>query len=288
MTNDNEIRAAVRARSRVGEGPVWHDGRLHWVDILAGEVHVSDLDSGATSTTTVPTWVGAAVPMNGGGHVAATREGYARIVDGELDTVHDFLPEGIRMNDAKCDPQGRFWAGSCAEDFTRGAGALHRLDADWTCTTVLEGLTQPNGLGWSPDGRTFYLVDTQDLALYAYPHDPVSGALGERRTVATFDVERDGYPDGLAIDERGCVWIAMWAGAAVLQIAPDGAVLRRLSLPVSQTTSCAFVGHGLRDLCVTSAAESLAPAEDDLDGSVFVVRGLGVSGVPVSTFAGAA
>ncbi|MGO4256605.1 SMP-30/gluconolactonase/LRE family protein [Marmoricola sp. RAF53] len=286
MADEIDVRVVVPARSRVGEGPVWHGGLLHWVDILAGEVHVSDLSTGATTTVAVPTWVGAAVPMAAGGHVAATREGFATVVDGRLEDVRPFLPAGIRMNDAKCDPRGRFWAGSCAEDFARGAGALHRLDADWTVTTVVEGLTQPNGLGWSPDADTLYLIDTQDLTLYAYPFDLDSGAVGERRVVATFDLERDGYPDGLAVDSEGFVWIAMWAGAAVLRVSPDGEVVRRVPMPVAQTSSCAFVGPGLSDLVVTSATEGLTQDAEAADGSVFLVRGLGVTGVPVSVFAG--
>ena len=282
-----DIQMVVRAHSRVGEGPVWHDGALHWVDILSGTVHRSDLATGATSTITVPTWVGAAVPMVGGGYVAATREGYAAIVDGRLDDVRPFLPDGIRMNDAKCDPLGRFWAGSCAEDFAREAGALHRLDADWSVTTVVEGLTQPNGLGWSPDARTMYLIDTQDLALYAYPFDLASGTLGERAVVTTFDLDRDGYPDGLAVDAEGCVWIAMWAGAAVLRVSPEGEVVRRVAMPVPQTSSCAFVGPGLGELVITSAREGLTLADEAVDGSVFLVRGLGIEGLPVAVFAGA-
>lgn len=280
------IDVVVPARSRVGEGPVWHDGHLHWVDILAGRVSVSDLASGETATVTVPTWVGATVPMAEGGLLAATREGFATVIDGRLDTVAGFLPYGIRMNDAKCDPQGRFWAGSCAEDFTRGAGALHRLDSDWTVDTVLDGLTQPNGLGWSPDVSTFYLVDTQDLAVYAYPFDAVTGDLGEPRVLISFDAERDGYPDGLAVDAEGCLWIAMWGGSAVLNVSPEGEILRKVSMPVAQPSSCAFVGPDLADLCVTSASEGLEAVDGSLDGSVFRLRGLGVAGLPVATFAG--
>lgn len=282
------IRVAVPSHSRVGEGPVWYDGKLHWVDILAGTIHTSDLGSGVTTSVTLPTWVGAAVPMVEGGYVVATREGFGRVVDGVLDTFDGFLPDGIRMNDAKCDPLGRFWAGSCAEDFARGAGALHRLDADWTRTTVLEGLTQPNGLGWSPDAETFYLIDTQDLALYAYPQDPSTGELGERRVLTRFDIDRDGYPDGLAVDSDGHLWIAMWAGGAVLRVAPDGSIVHRLEMPISQPTSCAFAGPDLGELCVTSAAESLTVDDGSLDGSVFVVTGVGATGLPVSPFTGAA
>ncbi|WP_231998901.1 SMP-30/gluconolactonase/LRE family protein [Nocardioides baekrokdamisoli] len=277
---------AVKVRSRVGEGPTWSGDALHWVDILAGRIHRSDLASGTTSTIEVPTWVGAAVPMAGGGYVAATREGFATVVDGHLDTFGAHLPDGIRMNDAKCDPAGRLWAGSCAEDFARGAGALECLDVNWTHRTVLTGLTQPNGIGWSPDATTMYLIDTQDGALYAYEFDLERGSVGERRTVVTFDVETDGYPDGLAVDAEGFVWIAMWSGSAVVRVSPDGVIVRRIALPVSQPTSCAFIGPRLDALCVTSAAEGLAPDDASDDGSVFVLRDLDVVGLPVATFGG--
>lgn len=286
MGHDLDIRVAVQSSSRVGEGPVWYAGRLHWVDILSGDVHVSDLGTGTSTTVHVPTWVGAAVPMIGGGYVAATREGFATIVDGTLDTFGPFLPTGTRMNDAKCDPAGRLWAGSCAEDFARGAGALHRLDADWSHHTVVEGLTQPNGLGWSPDARTMYLIDTQDLTLIAYAFDLESGAVGESRIVARFDADRDGYPDGLTVDSEGCLWIAMWAGSVVLRVSLDGEILRRISMPVAQPTSCAFVGADLADLCVTTAAEGVTTDPADPDGSVFRIRGLGVTGLPAAAFAG--
>ena len=47
-----------------------------------------------------------------------------------------------------------------AFDQRPGAGALYRLDLDGTVTTVLDGLTVSNGMGWSPDDRTVYLADS--------------------------------------------------------------------------------------------------------------------------------
>lgn len=281
-----DVDVLARARSRVGEGPVWYRGRLHWVDILAGEIHSTGFADGGTAGVCVPTWVGAAIPLSDGGYVAATREGFAAVIDGHLETFSAFLPDGVRMNDAKCDPAGRLWAGSCAEDFARGAGALHCLDPDWSHRIAVEGLTQPNGIGWSPDARTMYLIDTQDAALYAYDFAIESGSLGERRVVIRFDVEQDGYPDGLAVDAEGCIWIAMWGGGGVVRVSPAGVRLTRIDIPAAQTSSCAFVGAGLDALCVTTASEGLDREPDTLDGSVFLVSGLGVAGTPVATFAG--
>jgi sugar lactone lactonase YvrE len=285
---DTIVRLAVRAGARVGEGPVWDPGpeRLHWVDILAGAVHTSELTTGSTTSRQLPTLVGAASPKRTGGFVAAVTEGFAE-VSAEYVVRQHILADGIRMNDAKCDPDGRFWAGSTAMDFAAGQGALHVLETDWSTRVVLDGLTQPNGLGWSPDGKTFYLVDSAEREISAF--DAAGNQLAGRRRLCSF---ADGdVPDGLCVDTEGCLWVALWGGGRLVRIAPDGRMLSTLPVPVVQPSSCAFVGPDLDLLCVTSAREGLELPDDaedgtPYDGSVLIVAGLGVSGVPVAGFAG--
>jgi sugar lactone lactonase YvrE len=284
---NGDIRTVVAMRTRVGEGPVWdaEARRLHWVDILAGDLHTTEPDTGRTTTISLPTLLGAAVPRAAGGFVAAMEDGFAEVdVDGTMRVRAHVLRDGVRMNDAKCDPTGRLWAGSTRIDFTPGEGALHVLEPDWTTRVVLHGLTLPNGLGWSPDGRTFYLVDSMEGVLWAFDTELASGTLGARRELVRFK-ESDGLPDGLCVDAAGCLWLAMWGGGRVLRIAPDGAVLEALDMPVVQPSSCAFGGAGLDVLFVTSAAEGLSTM-DSLDGSLFAVAGLGHNGVPAVRFGG--
>jgi sugar lactone lactonase YvrE len=273
---------------RVGEGPHWDAGnqRLHWVDILAGAIHTSDVTTGHTSTLSVPTSVGAAVPRRAGGFVAATAEGFATVdATGALDTRLAILPSGARMNDAKCDTSGRFWAGSTDITFRPGDGMLHVLLPDWTTDTVLVGLTLPNGLGWSPDGGTFYLVDTIEGELCAYDTAPADTSLSNRRLVRAF-ADEDGMPDGLTVDSAGCLWVAMWGGSRVVRISPDGDLLTSIDLPVHQPSSCTFGGPNLNTLYVTSAREGLDLADDSPDGSVFALTDLGVDGLPAEPFSG--
>ncbi|MFB7498001.1 SMP-30/gluconolactonase/LRE family protein [Streptomyces sp. NPDC056161] len=282
---------AIPARARVGEGPVWDAGarRLHWVDIPAGHIHTSDPVTGRTTSRSLPTQVGAAVPRRGGGFAAATAEGFASVdTDGTATVRLALLPEGERMNDAKCDPGGRLWAGSTALDFARGRGALHVLLPNWTSRVVLDGLALPNGLGWSPDGRTFYLADSVAGEVCAFdtdPGDPVPGVLGRRRTVFRLPGSA-GMPDGLTVDAAGCLWIAVWGGDRVVRVSPDGELLAEVPLPVHQPSSCAFGGPGLDVLYVTSAREGLALPQDDPAGSVFAVGGTGAVGLPSTPFAG--
>ncbi|MEV0408850.1 SMP-30/gluconolactonase/LRE family protein [Actinoallomurus sp. NPDC050550] len=286
---DIDISVAFPCSARVGEGPFWdrRTGLLHWVDILAGRIHTGDTRTGSRlEPVTLPTLVGAAVPKTSGGFVAATKEGFADVDPGGTSTTRSaFLPAGHRMNDAKCDASGRLWAGSTDMDFAPGQGALHVLSPDWSSLHVLDGLTLPNGLGWSPDQRTFYLVDTIAGELNAFDVTPGRSTLANRRLLTRFN-ESSGMPDGMTIDTDGCLWIAMWGGDRLLRISPEGRTLMELPVPARQPSSCTFGGPDLDVLYVTTAREGLDLEEEDPAGSVLAVRGLGARGLPATRFGG--
>jgi sugar lactone lactonase YvrE len=189
------------------------------------------------------------------------------------------------MNDAAVDPWGRYWAGSTTMTFAFGEGRLHVLDADWRTELVLDGFALPNGLGWSPDRRTFYLVDTVPGEILAYDVDPDTHRPVHKRLFAQVDADR-GIPDGLAVDADGCLWVALWGGASLLRLAPDGSEIDELEMPVRQASSCAFGGPSLDRLFVTSARDGLNLADDAPDGSLFVVDRPGAHGQPPTPFAG--
>ncbi|TDV38562.1 SMP-30/gluconolactonase/LRE family protein [Actinophytocola oryzae] len=279
------VEVAVPARARVGEGPHWDEREncLYWVDILAGHIHTTTLSDGVTRTVRLPTLVGAAVPRLRGGFVAATASGFAEVdTDGTYRPRHDLLSEHHRMNDAKCDPRGRLWAGSTHVDFEAGRGALHVLDTDWRTHVVLDGLTLPNGMGWSQDGREFYLIDSIERQVLAFDVDLDTAELGARRVVTTFPGDA-GLPDGMCVDAEGTLWIAMWGGHELRRIDRHGRTLTHVPVPVEQPSSCAFGGA---NLFVTSASEDLDIPADTPDGSVLRVTGLGVTGTPGVAFAG--
>ncbi len=285
-----QISVAVSRRTECGEGPVWDEAlnAVHWVDITAGEILLTDLATGVTQVTKYPEMVGAVAPRDGGGVVAAVTSGFVGLdVDGAVDRRVDILPRGIRMNDAKTDPAGRYWAGSCEMSFAEGLGGLWRLDEDWNATLVLPDLTLPNGMGWSPNGSVFYLVETQARMILRCDFDPETSTITSGATVLVGgDALPDGIPDGLTIDNRGHLWVAMFAGSAVHEFSPDGALLRTVRVPTLQTTSCAFVGPDLDELWVTSAGSQIDPADDAEAGSTFRVTGLGAVGLPSAPFRG--
>lgn len=280
---------AVRRRAECGEGPVWDAsaGAMHWVDIVRGEILRTDPATGETTATRYPEMVGAVAQRADGGLVAAVASGFVGFdAAGEIDHRVDCLPNGIRMNDAKVDPKGRFWAGSCAMDFAAGRGGLWMLAPDWSATLVLDHLTQPNGLDWSPARDAFYLVETQARQVLRFAWDADRGTIASSASVLIDADSFPGCPDGLCVDSRGHLWIAEFGGAAVHEFSGTGERVRTIPIPTAQPTSCAFVGPALDELWVTSAAAGLDAEADPAAGSVFVVRDLGVTGIPSTPFGG--
>jgi sugar lactone lactonase YvrE len=259
-------------------------GVVHWVDIIEGEILRTDPATSTTTRIVYPEMVGAVAQRRDGGLVAAVASGYVGLdAAGTVDRRVDCLGSGIRMNDAKVDPHGRYWAGSCAMDFAAGQGGLWMLDADWTATLVVDGLTQPNGLDWSPAHDSFYLVETQARQILRFAWERERGVIGAPTVLIDTDAFH-GYPDGLCVDTRGHLWVAEFAGAAVHEFTADGAAVRTIPIPTAQPTSCAFVGPSLDELWVTSAAAGLDPTSDPEAGSIFAIRGLGATGIASTPF----
>lgn len=283
----SDPRVVVPATAVVGEGPLWDDdgGLLHWVDIPAGRIHSSDVVTGTTRTLQLPWSVGAIGRMVGGGLVFASEAGFGVADDNATRLELEYRRPGERMNDAKVDPAGRLWAGSTAMDFGAGRGRVHVVDGDWKHDVVLTGLTLPNGMDWSADATTYYLVDTYQHVLYAFEYAIDDGVLQGQRVLTSFP-EEWGLPDGLTVDANGGLWLALWGGSRVLSISPDGEVLGSIELPVRQPSSCAFGGEGYRTLFITTARDGIDVAADAPDGSVLAVEIDGVHGRAPFTFGG--
>ncbi|WNV76341.1 SMP-30/gluconolactonase/LRE family protein [Geodermatophilus sp. DSM 44513] len=288
--------------ARHGEGPTWDAGRaeLLWVDIAAGQVRRAAVGAGGGLTETGVhrggDTVGAVVPAADGGWLLAADGGFTHLAaDGTARVLVTLAGEGgspdsggTRMNDAACDPAGRFLAGTMAFDERPGAGTLYRLDLDGTVTTVLDGLTVSNGVDWSPDGRTVYLADSGPGVVHAFAYDPDTGAFSGGRVLLEFAGD-DGVADGLTVDDEGCLWTALWGGGQVRRWSPDGELLAVVEVPgVTQTSSCAFAGPGRDLLVVSTSAEGLddaARAAQPDAGRLFTARP-GVTGPPARPYRG--
>ncbi len=167
-------------------------------------------------------------------------------------------------------------------------GNLFRVDADGSWKKMDSGFTVPNGLGWSPDNSRMYFTDTFRKVIYEYDFDLMAGSIANRRPLISFGAS-DGKPDGLTVDQDGCLWVAMWDAWHIARFSPAGRELQRVRMPVPRPTSCCFGGSGLETLYVTSASVRLseeALAAAPLSGSLFALEIPGVRGLPEATFAG--
>jgi sugar lactone lactonase YvrE len=286
--------AVTTEQTVLGEGARWdsRSGELIRVDILAGRVFRDRVDDDGALIPVrayeVAGTVGAVAPVDGeDGWILAAGRGFLHLrPDGSVRTVlADVVDEGTRMNDAACDPQGRFWAGTLADDHHEGGGALYRLDGSGHVEVVLGHLTISNGLGWSPDGRTMYLVDSGPREVHAFAFDGGDGSISHGRVIVTVP-EEVGSPDGMTVDAAGDLWVAIYGGGRVHRYAPDGSLREALEVPAEQSTCCAFGGPDLRHLYVTTATENWTDEQRRADPAAGVVYRLetDAAGTPAAPF----
>ena len=294
MSEENmDLELVVEKRARVGEGSIWDAAKqvLYWVDILSHQLYIYDPKSGENRTIETCQAVGTVVPRSSGGVMVALHNGFAS-VDLASEKITPFgdperdIPAN-RFNDGKCDPAGRFWAGTMAFDSDPERGALYCLDVDYTITRKVEPVTISNGIVWSADEKTMYYVDTMLDNVRAYDYDVETGAIRNERVVV--ENQGGGHFDGMSIDAEGMLWIALFQGAGVKRYDPNsGVLLRDIGLPMSQVTSCAFGGENLDELYITSAAINLdeaAMAQQPLAGSLVKIEP-GVQGVSAFAYGG--
>ena len=283
-----EISSISSIRGDVGEGPLWNSstGLITWVDITGLMWHQTEFKTGNTKSRKVSNMVGALVERTNGEFFAAVKEGFAEMNPDEgYAVVNNFLPAPERMNDAKADDGGRWWCGSNAIDFTKGAGKLHVIDENRKVETKLTGLTLPNGLAWNRDNTEFYLVDTFESCLWAFDIDFASGELSNKRKLIQF-ADDGSFPDGMTISNEGFLIIAMWDGARLEIYDTDGKKQSEISMPVKKPTSCTFGGDKNDILFVTSACREIDYGPNSMDGQLLAVTGTGLSGTESRKYRG--
>ena len=254
------------AKSELGEGPSWdsRNGVLYWVDIFRGLVHRYTPDESKDEEFQAGQYVSSVVPSRSGDVVVTLQHGFFSLsLGGEphpIAEVEGSLAQN-RFNDGKCDPRGRFWAGTMDIEEKRPVGALYVLEKERGVTKVLEKVTVSNGLGWSPDHRTMYYIDTPTRLVAAFDYSDSTGRIKNRRTAVDMS-DQPGYPDGMAVDAEGMLWVAHWGGWRVTRFDPhNGKALAYVSMPASQVTACCFGGRRLDQLYVTSARAGIGPEE---------------------------
>jgi sugar lactone lactonase YvrE len=262
-----EARPASSRRNILAEGPVWvaETSTILWIDVEAGSVFEGRLAGDRVEES----WkldfggrVGAAVPGIDGSVLVATADRLVVVAPGggERRDGPVIVPEGkgSRTNDGACDPGGNFLVGTLALDDRRGNESLYRVEVDGSLTTIDSDLSLSNGLGWSPDGSLFYSTDTTPGIIWVRDYDSATGAIGPRQLHLRIE---DGSPDGLCVDSRGNLWVAIWGAGAVRCFAPSGELVATVTVPAPHPSSVAFVGEALDTLLITTASRDLSESE---------------------------
>jgi sugar lactone lactonase YvrE len=245
----------------LGEGPVWADGALWFVDIKKKQIHRYDPAGGARKSWDSPEQIGFVLPAEGGGFVAGLQSGL-HLFDpesGGFSPIAEVEPErpNNRINDGVVDPSGRLWFGTMDNKEKEKSGAFYRFQRGAIVRTGLEGIAITNGPCLSPDGRILYFVDTLGGTIEAADVAD-DGSLSDARPFVRID-PKEGYPDGPTIDSEGCVWIGLYAGWEARRYSPRGELIASVRFPVSNITKIAFGGDDLRNVYATTARQLLRP-----------------------------
>ena len=291
---DEAVKCVYKHAALVGECPRWHptEQALYWVDIYEPSINRFDPITGKNQRWLMPERIGCFGFRKNGGIIAGMQSGIAFVELGDavsVKRVFDFEPNNpdTRFNDGRCSPTGQFWAGTMAESLDRRYGVLYRFDPDGRCQRMVDNLICPNGLGFSPDGRTMYHSDSRQDYVFAWDHDTATGDIRNQRIFLAMDLT-EGRPDGAAVDTEGYYWVCHVNGWRVARYSPEGKIDRVIGLPVQRPTMCAFGGSGLDTLYVTTATYPLsetALAKQPLAGSLFAID-VGVRGQAEPFFAG--
>jgi sugar lactone lactonase YvrE len=292
---DIQLEVVIEAKAILGEGAIWDSRKkvLYWVDIMKGMLHIYNPANGENSSLHIGQFVSTVVPSQNGQLILTRKDGFASFnpIKGEVTLINNpeaHLP-GNRFNDGKCDPAGRFWAGTMALGQEKEAGSLYCLFPDLTVKKMIENVTISNGLVWTADHSIFYYIDTPTSEVAAYDYDIASGKISNRRVAISIS-ETEGSPDGMTIDAEDMLWIAHYGGGQVCRWNPkSGKKMQSIKLPVSQPTSCAFGGDNLDELYITTCRENMKDEQllrEPLAGALFKCTLLPVKGVPAFVFKG--
>lgn len=272
--------------SELGEGINWdpRTKKLYWVDIMGQRIHCTDAEGKRHESYKTPSMVGFMAIDEQGGCVAGLRDGFYK-----LKLTDDVQPQVIerpifadpenRFNDGKCDRRGRVWGGTMNHvDHKKPSGAFYRLD-ERGLHTQEEGIIISNGIGWSPDNKRMYYIDTGRSTMWVYDYDIETGSATNRRPHIEFSGKR---PDGMCVDSTGRLYVALWGGWAVDIYAPDGEYIDSIAVDAPQVSCPCFGGDDLKTLYISTAYVGLSPekrAAAPHAGKTFKIR-MDVAGLP--------
>jgi sugar lactone lactonase YvrE len=251
----------VNQKSHLGEGALWDNDLnvLYWVDILNHKVFMFDPKTSENKEYDVSYYPSTIVPWKNQEVAITLENGFARLnlENGSFEILKEVEQDmkANRFNDGKCDPAGRFWAGTMDFNITGNKGALYMLDRECKVTKQLDNISCSNGIVWSKDNSTMFYIDSLTQEIHAFDYNLENGKISNRRTIVK--IPKDvGLPDGMSIDSNGMLWVALYFGGKVNCYDPKkGELIDSIEIPgANLVTSCAFGGAELNELYITTAS----------------------------------
>jgi sugar lactone lactonase YvrE len=286
--NSLKIQAIGKRHSLWGEGPIWWNDSLYYVDIEGKAIIRINPDTEEETVWEFPERIGCITPCNNSQLLYAGDNGISIFdiqtkVSTSITDPENHLPDN-RFNDGKCDPYGRFWGGTISLKKIKGSASLYCLDTNQNLEKKLEGLTNSNGLAWSQDKKRFFHIDTPSRSIQAYIYNGASAEISQATTIV--DTEALGFdssPDGMTIDAQDNLWVAFCHGGCVACFdSRNGKLLQTIEIPAIETTACTFGGTELNRLFVTTGIKKDTPENNA--GRIFVIDGLPIKGTPPNTY----
>jgi sugar lactone lactonase YvrE len=250
----------------VGEAPTWsaREQALYWIDGQQRQIMRFEMATRTTETRALPYRPGCLALLPEGGLFVGYKKGIGTFDfatgEGRALPLRGVDLDVVSINDGACDPAGRLWIGTRHRDASEPLGALYCIGPGMAVRRVVTGMIVSNGIAFSPDGRTMYHTDSRPGRIDAYEYDAASGTLGSCRRLLDY-AGKGRRPDGCTTDAEGFLWVAEIDGGHVARYAPDGALEREITLPVSKPSSVAFGGPDLSTLFITTISYGLTEAE---------------------------
>lgn len=254
------VELLVDARAQLGECVLWCDRAqaLYWTDIEACTLHRWHPATRTSQAWAMPEPLGSFALCEAGDRLLLGLASGIALFDlatgsvGEVVAVEAHLP-GTRINDGRCDRQGRFVFGTFNR--ARGGDAIghfYRVGADLAIETLpLPPVRVANGIAFSPDGTRMYCADSPTRQILCADYGADGSVSGLRRFTQFAD--NDGYPDGATVDADGGLWTTHWDGGCITRHAPDGSETDRIVLPVTRPTCPGFGGVDCSQLYLSTA-----------------------------------
>ena len=280
MPHNYDLRQIAPAQADLGESPVWdaNTGLLYFVDITQGQIKALTPQARLSTVYQSTARIGA-LALSDHGNLIFTENSRVTLLDTKTGTIsrHSNSVEeatSYRFNDGACDPQGRFVTGLMDEARSGKTGALYRYDGELRAQKIHAGMSLPNGLAWSADGKTLFFVDSVACSIFKADYSLANDELTAVSLFAQTPAEL-GRPDGIALDQAGGLWVCQFNGACLLHYDNKGQLIDRVAMPVPRPTSCCFGGPDLDTLFITTARFAMTGAELEQypqAGNIYAIR----------------